>query len=423
MAKYPKPFTIIRRTDSKSYRLTLNPSCGLPERVCGEWSRRSFQHLPTELADYRYPRNKDSAEAGAYALIAYLKRKQEEGCARKVKFEDITVGAWVGKFTRIETSPQAGRNASRNRPYSIGTLINYQIYHECHIMKDPFAAMKMAEVEEEDILTFSSRMSIKKLKDGRPMGGTRTFKGVLGLVRMAFCNYQRNNRKWVNPFAYIDPPRYESKVRDALSEDEVVKLFEPGVLKSVLELVVCAAMFLSGLRRAELFALMPEDLDWKTPKIIVRRAWQKFEAKSRVMGPPKGKKERDAPFDPILQDAIKKLWQENGQHKYVISYKDGETPKGSWIKLRFDQWLKRAGIELGGRRIVPHSARHSLASLLEARGVSLRYIQDLLGHSDLKTTMGYLHSTKETIRIVGKKISEAMESDTNNNIVNFKISS
>jgi len=91
-------------------------------------------------------------------------------------------------------------------------------------------------------------------------------------------------------------------------------------------------------------------------------------------------------------------------------------------KKRFPKWLERAGIELNGRRIVPHSSRHSLASLLEARGVSLRYIQELLGHSDLKTTKIYLHSTEKTIRDIGKKISETMEQKPEENIIEFKVS-
>ena len=52
MAKLPKPFVITRRTDSKTFRLTINFTSGLPERVCAEWRRRSFQDLPDELAHY-----------------------------------------------------------------------------------------------------------------------------------------------------------------------------------------------------------------------------------------------------------------------------------------------------------------------------------------------------------------------------------
>jgi integrase/recombinase XerD len=116
------------------------------------------------------------------------------------------------------------------------------------------------------------------------------------------------------------------------------------------------------------------------------------------------------------------MWEENGQHEYVFCHPDGSFLKPSWIRKRFPKWLKRAGIEMGGREIVPHSARHSLASLLEAKGISLRYIQDMLGHSDLKTTKGYLHSTKETIRTIGEKISESMQQEPEKNVIVFKTS-
>jgi len=59
--------------------------------------------------------------------------------------------------------------------------------------------------------------------------------------------------------------------------------------------------------------------------------------------------------------------------------------------------------------------------------VSLRYIQELLGHSDLQTTKIYLHSTEKTIRDIGKKITEVMENglpahgEEQRNIVSFKV--
>jgi hypothetical protein len=116
MAKFPKPFVVTKRTDSKTFRLTINFTSGLPGRICAEWRRASFQDLPEELARYRMPKTKSAAEAGAVALIAHLKKKLEDGTAHRVRVEDITVGAWIEKFTAIETSPRTGVNASRNRP-------------------------------------------------------------------------------------------------------------------------------------------------------------------------------------------------------------------------------------------------------------------------------------------------------------------
>jgi integrase len=246
----------------------------------------------------------------------------------------------------------------------------YRVY----IKDDPICKLPMQETEESDALAYISRlarrdMTRKDLVGKYKMAGTETFEKVIKFLRMAFKEYQRQHPKWHNPFRDVEPPKNTRKVdRDALTEDEVVALFGPDVLKDVMELAVAASMFMAGLRRGEVFALKPEDLDWRTPKIHVRRAWQNFDRSVREMGPTKSHVERLAPFDEVLQEAIKKLWEKNGQHEYVFAFESGKTPGPSWIKGRFKKWMARAGIELNGRKITPHSSRHSLASLLEARG-------------------------------------------------------
>jgi integrase len=344
--------------------------------------------------------------------------------ASRITFDNLTVGRWVKKFTSIEASPRTSRNAAKNRPYSPDTLDTYRGYYNSHIKDDPIADLKMSEVEEYDMLGYINRLSLKKKRNGATLGGTRTFAGTLIFLRMAFKEYQMTNKRWMNPFLFIDPPRLPEGDRDALTEEEVVRLFMPGVLKDTMEFAVCAVMFLSGLRCGEIGALKPECLDWHTPKIKIKYSWQRYDHKDRCLGPPKSKKIRDAPFDPLLQDAIKKLWEENGQKEFVFSGKNGGYLGPGWIRSRFPKWLERAGIKPDGRKIVPHSSRHSLASLLEERGVSLRYIQDMLGHSDLKTTKRYLHSTEATIRAIGKKITEAMGQapEKPGNVSDFKVS-
>ena len=433
MSKAQSPFNTPRRSDSKTFQLTLNPTCGLPRRVCDEWFRRSFKDLPDELAQFRTPKNKDAADAAAFALIAHLKKKlEEEGTARRLGADDITVGAWLEKFGDIETSPRTSINNAKNRPPSYDTVDGYKSYYRLHIKNDPISGLKMSEVEEDDILEFLNRLSFSSLKDGRKMGGTRKYILVVSFMRTAFNTYHKKYKKQYNPWQYIPKPSYQPNERDPLTEDEMFRLFLPGVLQDTMELAVCAAMFLSGLRRAEVSALKPEDLDWASGKIIVRRSWQRFNSKNKVMGPPKGKKARKTLFDPVLQEAIKKLWAENGQHEFVFTLKKVtkagkikiETIGSAWIKGRFPKWLERAGIEIGGREIVPHSSRHSLGSFLEKKGTPLRYIQELLGHANMKTTIKYLHLPEEMIQNMGKLIAETREKKETEEkkIIKFKVS-
>jgi len=429
MGRVAEPVIVHKR--GKSFQFTINSTCGLPQRVCDEWRRRSFKALPEDLSNYQNPKTKPEAKANVQALIAFLKKSLEAGeSAKRVQTEDIIVGEWLEKFTAIETSPRTGINAAENRPYSVATLKGYKKDFECHIKNDPLCQLKMTEVEEEDALEFVTRMSMKKLKRGEKMGGTRTFVKVIKFVRMAFRAFgqKRSNCRWINPFQNMKAPKHKSPKRAYLTEDEMLMFFNPGVLQTTMELCVCSALYLAGMRRAEVFALKPHDLDWATPKINLCRAWQDFDSADKVIGTLKEKKPREAPFDAILQEAIKKLWEENGKHEFVFSFKKpirGKMAPGAfWLKKHFYQWIERAGIELNGRNITPHSSRHSLASLLENRGVSLRYIQEMLGHSKLETTKIYLHTPDNIIREMGKKLTEAREKEParKGKIVEFKVS-
>ena len=420
MPRPQRPFIVEKRNGSKSFLLTLHPTSGLPDRICREWYRKSFQNLPVELALHYNPKTKAAAEAGAMALIAFLKNGRIVASTPTLK-DSLRVGEWLRQFTSITESPKGARLVAENRPYSAGSVDRLKTLYN-HMNGDPFLDLLMSEVESADALMFMNRMGLRKLTGGRyqnktdekkeqpRMMGTETFSKMVKFLHMAFKEYGREHHSWYNPFQHIDPPKnIKHEERDALPEEEVLKLFAPGVLQDTMELAVCSAMFLAGLRRSEVFALRTDDLDWRTPKINVRHAWQNFSYKRRIMGPPKGKKPRIAPFDKILQAAIKKLWEENGKHDFVFCFADGKTPGPSWIKGRFNKWISRAGINVEGLNIVPHSSRHSLASMLEERGESLRHIQELLGHVSMKTTKRYLHSTDRTIRNIGLKIDEAMK--------------
>jgi integrase len=110
MARIVEPIIIHKR--GNSFQFTLNSTCGLPRCVCAEWQRRSFKTLPDELSLYRNPKTKPEAKAHAQVLIAFLRKRQEAGLsAKRPVAEDITVGDWLRKFTRIETSPRTGVTA------------------------------------------------------------------------------------------------------------------------------------------------------------------------------------------------------------------------------------------------------------------------------------------------------------------------
>jgi integrase len=383
---------------------------GLPPEICREWKRKGFSRLPLELAIFREPKTKAAAAAGALALIEYLKNQlkvSQVSLMAGKSSKGPTVGAWLERLTSPDDNPHAARLIAEGSPYSPGTLDMYQDNYRRYLAGDPFMSLDMNETTQEQALAFIARLGARKKKSGENLAGTRTFGIVIRFVRMAFTEYEQKNEDWRNPFGRIKAPKQRDViVRDAIEEDEIVKLFVPGVIINPLDKAVCTAMFWAGLRRGEIWGLKVEDLNWQAQMIRIRHAWKRFNAKNRELGDPKWHKIREIIFPLDLQQAIKDLWAVNGQHSFVFSRKDGSIPSASYIKNHLPKWLEQAGIELNGRKIVPHSARHSLASALEARGVPLRYIGDMLGHTSLKTTRGYLHTVSGAINDMGAKINE-----------------
>lgn len=429
MARISKPFIVQKRNDSQTFVLTLTVASGLPHAVFRPWRRRSFTHFPDALAMYRRPSSKSFAERGAFALIDYLKKEMDPQRI-ELPSDNPMVGDWLEKFVVFEGNPRSARITAKNRPYSPATIKGYRDIYTLYLRNDSLMRRHIRELEQTDMLEFMSRIGeiriglarnkkSRKKGGGYKMAGTRTFEIVIKFVRMAFREYGKTHPQWQNPLQSIDAPiTAESNPRDILTDVKVIKLFSSkDAFQDKMERAVCAAMYWAGLRRSEIFALRPENLDWKTPKIHIENAWKKFGMQNREMGDPKWHKKRGVPFPAQLQEAIRDLWTEQGQHEFVFAWKKGfvkrhhismeecDIPGSGWIKGRLKKWLSRAGIDVTDRNIVPHSARYSLAMLLEQENVPLRYIQDLLGHSDYQTLKGYLHSVEGTLARIGNRIS------------------
>ena len=294
MPRVKERFKVYKRKDTKKYIVSLSPASGLPDRICKEWQRVSFSKFPVELAHLREPKTKPAAETAADALITFLKNQLSLG-RLKLHYEDVTIGEWLKRFISLENNPRSARLISDGTPYSTDTIEGYRQRYCQYLINDPFMLIKMAEADESDALSFNGRLGLMKNKKNESIAGTRTYELTSRFVRMAFHEYEEENHGWYNPFRNIKAPKSRKpKARGAITQDELANLFMPEVFTDPLQKAICAAMFYAGLRRSEIFALKPENLDWYTPRINITNAWKRFTSKKhKEIGDPKWHKIRD----------------------------------------------------------------------------------------------------------------------------------
>lgn len=130
---------------------------------------------------------------------------------------------------------------------------------------------------------------------------------------------------------------------------------------------------------------------------------------------PKGKSRRQITMPPELVAALrrqKEAQQAEREHAgsewqdldLVFAQPDGSPidPRRDWAEWK--ELLREAGV----REVRVHEFRHTAGTLLVAQGVHIRAVQEILGHSDVRTTEGYTHVASEIARDAAARMGRAL---------------
>jgi site-specific recombinase XerD len=164
-----------------------------------------------------------------------------------------------------------------------------------------------------------------------------------------------------------------------LSEEEVKRIL--GTLTNIKHRALLSLIYATGARLAEALHLQVADIDGERMLVHVRSG--------------KGGKPRMLPMSPALRDLLRDYWRVGRPRGFLFPGEAaGSSLEASGIQRAFQMARMRAGVE---KHATVHTLRHSFATHLLERGVDLRTIQKLLGHSNLSTTAIYTHVTSRLV--------------------------
>ncbi|WP_310557181.1 tyrosine-type recombinase/integrase [Flavobacterium sp.] len=192
-----------------------------------------------------------------------------------------------------------------------------------------------------------------------------------------------------NFFIDIPRPKKHSQLPKVIAVGDLKRLFDlTANLKHNTLLKLSYGM---GLRVSEIVNLKVCDIDSKTMQVFVERA--------------KGKKDRyvNLPESILLQ--LRAYFVEYKPKEFLFEGQYGGKYSARSAQQIFKDALLKAGIR---KSVGIHSLRHSFATHLLDNGTDVRFIQELLGHKDIRTTLLYTNVSDGSLRKIKSPLDDIM---------------
>lgn len=330
-------------------------------------------------AKKKYRRIRESFASRDEALEALDKVRAKRRAERRMRSLGIVLPAEQSKATFEEIANKVlARHSSTKRSQTA----------RCHrlclswLLKAPqFAGRRIVDIRTEEIEDYlASRRTEARVSANRE----------LAFLKLVFKKAVQWGEVQANPTAAVSMTKEpETKIR-VLTDEEARGLIASasGLIKPLLEVLLS-----TGLRKSEALCAQWEHPGWEVdPKATI------VSLEKRVIHIPgviaKNHKTREVPMSGRLANLF-------------LALKAGSN-NGSVFGLRsFTKSFKSAAVKAGLKGLTIHALRHTAASRMVEAGVDLMSVSQLLGHSDLKITMRYLHPRAEQKRAAIEKLSEA----------------
>ncbi len=316
-------------------------------------------------------------------------------------------------------------NYLKQRSVSPNTLRAYQkdlsLFFSSLGYKDFSFSFSNARINSDSLRAHFARLAQISGESGR------TLSRRASSLRRFLKFLQRTERTAEDLAVYVSSPKFVRKPPKSLNERQVRELFDVGLkavsgseFEKLRDRAILELFYSSGLRLGELSTLKREDID-------LEKRWVQVLGKGgKVRGVPLTDKAVGSLSEYLASvEKLKKKNQRvasgvtpdadvgnNSRHNLrvkrfgnfeVLFCKENGTP---FSRRGIARMVKKALLSVDGRpEISPHALRHSFATHLYRRGMDLRSLQELLGHSRISTTQIYTSVDPEWLKEQHQKFS------------------
>ncbi len=263
------------------------------------------------------------------------------------------------------------KNELRLRNYSSKTIKSYLRCLEDYFN---FKKVNLDRIDENNIKTFLLK---KQDKNYAPQTINLYLNAIKFFYREVLKDYCKINIKFA---------KRTKRLPIVLSRQEIEAIINS--IKNLKHKLIIALAYGSGLRVSEVINLKVKDISLEELTIHLKNA--------------KGKKDRLTIFPESIKNDLQILIAEKSPDDIVfISERGGKLSERTLQKI-FENRLKNAKIK---KDATFHSLRHSFATHLLENGVDIRYVQELLGHQNIRTTQIYTQVTNPNIKKIKSPLS------------------
>ena len=262
--------------------------------------------------------------------------------------------------------------------YSVHTLDSY--INDLYYFYE-FVNIDLINATESDIRNYLEELNKNKEKSAYVRRKISTFKSF---YKFLYTNNYMDKKDY--PLTRIVYPKAEKRLPKFIYYNDLLEIIHESSLDkdSTRDKLIIEMLYATGVRVSELINIKLSDIDFDNKRIV-------------VCG--KGNKERIVYYGDYASEALYKYLETHPKrnHNYLFMNSRGGKITDRGIRYIIDNIMKRLSVKT---HVTPHVLRHTFATDMLNNGCDIRVVQELLGHSSLRTTEIYTHVTNEQLKKV-----------------------